>query len=453
MAEFITKCPHCNNDLQVQDEWIGMEVECPLCHKMFAINKSSAQVETEKTEAVINSALAADEKKCPFCNGIIKEQAIFCKHCKTDLNKTTTSQTQVESLFIFICPECDTAMELPESMKDKEYECPCCCESSIAQETIERSCPLCGEKVKIKATVCKHCKQKIKPIDTVNIPAESQQQMPSENFIFICPECNTVAELSESMKDKEYECPCCCESSIAQETLERDCPQCGEKVKIKATICKHCKQKISPLREDTVSVSQLSGIKELATLTPIDNNNNQGKRSSIFKYTDTSSLIVSILWGLSTIAWIISIVCIFINGIAWLIFFLIGLGLSALALAFKKDKKFELQNNEVIISTCRLKSVDMLSYYVRMTNQRLVLSAIEYPLLPLFITYMIEGFAKPKRITYAWNWNDIKSITMISQKKWLFTASCIVIEDSKEKKVFSASKKLADFWNYRQWKQ
>ena len=167
MAEFITTCPHCDAELQAQDEWIGMEVECPLCHKMFAINKSSAQVETEKTEAVINSALAADEKNCPFCNGIIKEQAIFCKHCKTDLNKTTT-QTQVESLFIFICPECDTAMELPESMKDKEYECPCCCETSIAREAVERNCPSCGEKIKIKATVCKHCKQKVLPLVKYN---------------------------------------------------------------------------------------------------------------------------------------------------------------------------------------------------------------------------------------------------------------------------------------------
>ena len=281
MAEFITKCPHCSTDLQAQDEWIGMEVECPECQKTFIISTSSLQVEAANPESAINSALAADEKNCPFCGGVIKEQAVFCKHCKTDLNKTTApqAQIQVESHFIFICPECDTAMELPESMKDKEYECPCCSESSIAQETIERSCPLCGEKVKIKATVCKHCKQKIKPIDTVNIPAESQQQMPSENFIFICPECNTVAELSESMKDKEYECPGCCESSIAQETLERDCPLCGEKVKIKATVCKHCKQKIKPIKALN---TQKQWIKNLFS---------QKESSAVQPYTQASSTL------------------------------------------------------------------------------------------------------------------------------------------------------------------
>ena len=41
MAEFITKCPHCNVELQAQDEWIGMEVECPECQKTFIIPKKS----------------------------------------------------------------------------------------------------------------------------------------------------------------------------------------------------------------------------------------------------------------------------------------------------------------------------------------------------------------------------------------------------------------------------
>ena len=172
MAEFITKCPHCNAELQAQDEWNGMEVECPLCHKMFAINKSSAQVETEKTETVINSALAADEKNCPFCNGIIKEQAIFCKHCRADLNQTTAPQ---EQSFIFICPECDTVAELPESFKDKGYECSFCCETSIAREAVDRNCPFCGEKIKIKATVCKHCRNNVQPL-TVPTPENSENK-------------------------------------------------------------------------------------------------------------------------------------------------------------------------------------------------------------------------------------------------------------------------------------
>ena len=40
MAEFITKCPHCNSDLQAQEEWIGMTVECPQCQKTFTITSN-----------------------------------------------------------------------------------------------------------------------------------------------------------------------------------------------------------------------------------------------------------------------------------------------------------------------------------------------------------------------------------------------------------------------------
>ena len=43
MAEFITKCPHCNNDLQVQDEWIGMEIECPQCRQKFCLQPLSEE--------------------------------------------------------------------------------------------------------------------------------------------------------------------------------------------------------------------------------------------------------------------------------------------------------------------------------------------------------------------------------------------------------------------------
>ena len=54
MAEFITKCPHCNAELQAQDEWIGMEVECPQCKKTFTVyttntdNDNSSQTDSQK---------------------------------------------------------------------------------------------------------------------------------------------------------------------------------------------------------------------------------------------------------------------------------------------------------------------------------------------------------------------------------------------------------------------
>ena len=43
MAEFITKCPHCSTELQVKDEWIGMEIECPQCKEKFCLQPLSEE--------------------------------------------------------------------------------------------------------------------------------------------------------------------------------------------------------------------------------------------------------------------------------------------------------------------------------------------------------------------------------------------------------------------------
>ena len=35
MSELIIKCPHCANDLSIDPAWLGMELECPICHNSF----------------------------------------------------------------------------------------------------------------------------------------------------------------------------------------------------------------------------------------------------------------------------------------------------------------------------------------------------------------------------------------------------------------------------------
>ena len=37
MAEFNIKCPHCGEEPEAGDEWIGTEVECPDCEKTFVV--------------------------------------------------------------------------------------------------------------------------------------------------------------------------------------------------------------------------------------------------------------------------------------------------------------------------------------------------------------------------------------------------------------------------------
>lgn len=44
MAEFNTHCPHCNTELVAEEDWIGMEVECPFCKKNFTISQNKIQI-------------------------------------------------------------------------------------------------------------------------------------------------------------------------------------------------------------------------------------------------------------------------------------------------------------------------------------------------------------------------------------------------------------------------
>ena len=37
MADFEMKCPHCGSALVAQDEWVGLDVECPGCAKSFRV--------------------------------------------------------------------------------------------------------------------------------------------------------------------------------------------------------------------------------------------------------------------------------------------------------------------------------------------------------------------------------------------------------------------------------
>ena len=37
MSEFLSKCPHCKSDLQMQDEWRGKKVQCPNCSTQFTV--------------------------------------------------------------------------------------------------------------------------------------------------------------------------------------------------------------------------------------------------------------------------------------------------------------------------------------------------------------------------------------------------------------------------------
>ena len=89
-------------------------------------------------------------------------------------------------------------------------------------------------------------------------------------------------------------------------------------------------------------------------------------------------------------------------------------------------------------------------YFVRMTNLRIVLSAVEYPILPRIITMFLDEYAKPKRITYAWEWDKVIRIEHRSRKNLLhMTIYFTVIETLDNSLKFKKNQQIVDFWENR----
>ena len=71
MAKFNVDCPHCGGTAEVQEEWIGMEVECPYCQKSYIIPENNAQ----EKEIL---------PKCPNGGHDLQPGAEFCPECGED---------------------------------------------------------------------------------------------------------------------------------------------------------------------------------------------------------------------------------------------------------------------------------------------------------------------------------------------------------------------------------
>lgn len=143
MGEFNTACPYCKTELIADEEWIGMEVECPSCGKNYTMPK------VRKKRLILPKVKGLYNKVFSVLNQFLKKI------------QTAQNVLKREDTFISICPECGTEVELTVLQKDKEYECLGCCEIFIAKEALERKCPYCEEMIKSKATVCRFCKKTI----------------------------------------------------------------------------------------------------------------------------------------------------------------------------------------------------------------------------------------------------------------------------------------------------
>ena len=145
MPEFKFNCPDCNQRLSATEEYIGCEIECPKCKKIFVCEKPPANnINAHPPRLTMPPASG----KKPLTNNTNFQQSAL------GANNAT---------FLFICPECNTQATLPISTQGQSYECKACFETVIAQPATEKRCPHCDGLIKLQATICKHCKQSISP--------------------------------------------------------------------------------------------------------------------------------------------------------------------------------------------------------------------------------------------------------------------------------------------------
>ena len=57
MAEKTIFCPHCNEELALDEEYLGMEVECPVCQKAFVAQQKINTVPEESVPPQAQSVL------------------------------------------------------------------------------------------------------------------------------------------------------------------------------------------------------------------------------------------------------------------------------------------------------------------------------------------------------------------------------------------------------------
>ena len=68
-----------------------------------------------------------------------------------------------DNRFTFICPECGCSRPMNKTNINQEIECECCLETVKVTYPENRPCPKCNQNIKLKAKVCKHCKQRVMP--------------------------------------------------------------------------------------------------------------------------------------------------------------------------------------------------------------------------------------------------------------------------------------------------
>lgn len=79
-------CPFCQKSMDVEDDFLGAEMECPHCGKTFVPKAPAAKADGEAPAAPAmqlqpDAPNLSGAKRCPSCKASIAKDAVLCVHC------------------------------------------------------------------------------------------------------------------------------------------------------------------------------------------------------------------------------------------------------------------------------------------------------------------------------------------------------------------------------------
>ena len=110
-----------------------------------AVEQSLGKLETKKLQNVVHQSFLEGGTICPHCGQVIKRDAVKCRYCGADIEKTPMVE----------CPYCK------ELIRADAAKCKYC-QSEVLPEGEEKAqakveCPYCKELVSTDAKFCEFC--------------------------------------------------------------------------------------------------------------------------------------------------------------------------------------------------------------------------------------------------------------------------------------------------------
>ncbi len=98
------KCPRCNESLEAEEEWMGIEIQCPYCYGNVNVENPDQKYQ-EAAKRILSGQKSQEVKsRCPFCAEEILAAARKCKHCGEFLDGTQVRNNNATS-FVSLADE------------------------------------------------------------------------------------------------------------------------------------------------------------------------------------------------------------------------------------------------------------------------------------------------------------------------------------------------------------